>query len=1042
MDQDPRSKLVSMKGVESVHDKSRKNLMALPKLPLPVLIGLLTTVYTLLAKFSLTFAIPPGNASALWPAAGLAVASCLAYGYRVWPAILIGATIVNATTVISPGFAFFMGIGNTLETLAIVWLIHRYTKITDKFYSSVDVFRFVVFVAIGALISSSIGVTTLFAGGYISGGDFQTNWITWWLGDVTGIAITAPALITWRSNAGAPWDQRKLAEILLFSALFSACGFFIFTVNKSPFLYLFLPFIVWLAFRFSQSEVTKAVFVLASIAAWGTVNDGGPFADFPINSALMLLQLFVSIVGITGLALTVTIDERYRSANYLRRMQDELEALVVQRTAQLKTSVETLQLDITVRENIQQELQTKEKQLEEAQKLAHLGSWNWDVREDRLTMSAEMARIYGAPQDGSSLTYNEYLEYIPVEDRPLVDTLVRKALDGMQPFHYEHGVVRPDGTLRTLRCAGAIETDAAGTPVRLYGTAHDLTEEKVLEKKLLEAEELYRKLVELSPDAIYLLDDERCVFSNSAGFRLLGAERSEQLIGRDFLDFISPGFRKFAANTLQRLPRSEKNIAVEGQVIQLDGTIIDIELAATAFNLKNRRSTLLVARDISERKKIEQEIQRLAHYDVLTGLANRLLFKERLEHAISQSNRTGNPLIVLFIDLDRFKAVNDTSGHGAGDEVLRECAQRLQACVRDSDTIARSGGDEFLILLESYFDPHHVSALTQKILSVIRQPFYAAGKEFEIDASIGISTCPTDGAEVETLIKHADIAMYRAKLEGKSHFCFYSPSMTLQGLERYAMELSLRHALERGEMELYYQPKINLHTGRMSGAEALIRWNHPEFGQLLPCRFISVAEEIGVISDMGLWALGEVCARCKDWQEQGLPATRIAVNLTYAQFSDENLFDKIKQLLDNAGLAPSILELEITETMVMENAERLMHFLHQFKELGVHLSVDDFGTGYSSLAYLKRLPVDSVKVDRSFIKDLPADSEDSAITRAILALVHSLKRVVVAEGVETREQLDFLIDHGCDEVQGFYFSPALPSDQFREFLADQKQFLM
>jgi diguanylate cyclase (GGDEF)-like protein len=397
--------------------------------------------------------------------------------------------------------------------------------------------------------------------------------------------------------------------------------------------------------------------------------------------------------------------------------------------------------------------------------------------------------------------------------------------------------------------------------------------------------------------------------------------------------------------------------------------------------------------------------------------------------------------MVLFIDLDRFKNVNDTAGHNAGDQVLRECAQRLSECLRESDTVARSGGDEFLVLIESSDQPH-VSAIAQKILTAMSRPFRVSGKEFDIGASIGISTYPIDGTDVETLIRQADIAMYRVKMEGKNNFCYYSPSMSQHSLERYAMESSLRHALERGEMELYYQPKIDLADGSISGAEALIRWNHPKYGTLLPSRFIPLAEEIGVITKLGSWAIHEACTNCRSWQQLGLPPIRIAVNFAYPQFSDEHLFSSIKELLESSKLKPDVLELEITESMAMENAERLMHSLQQIKQLGVHLTIDDFGTGYSSLAYLKRLPVDSVKVDRSFIRDLPGDSDDAAITHAILALVHSLKRQVIAEGVETREQLQFLIDEGCDSVQGFYFSPALPAEKFRELLTDRKTFMM
>lgn len=1016
--------------------------MSSAKFPTFWVLGLLAGAYILLGLISLPFAITPGNASAIWPAAGLAVAGCVLYGYRVWPAIWVGATIVASTNAVGMGTATVIGMGNTLEALIATWLIKRYTKIDTHFHESVDVFRFVVFALAGSVPGSLIGATSLLAGDYIPMNEYPQTWITWFLGDLTGIAIVAPAIMTSFARSKHHWDRRVLAEIALFALAFGLCGIFVFFINTRPLLFLFLPLIAWLAFRFSQSEVAKANVVLSMIAVGGTLSDAGPLAALPINSALLVLQIFVSVVGITGLALAVTVDERRQAALTLEKMQDKLEVLIEQRTEQLEKSVDALQHGIRMHEKAQQDLLAKEKQLEEAQRLAHLGSWEWDAVNDHMIMSKEMMRIYGVPSDEQdSLNYKKYLKYIPDEECPLVDRIVRTALESKLPFSYEHHVIRPDGAIRYLRCTGMTESDEAGKPIRLYGTAHDLTDEKALENNLRETEERYRKLVELSPDAIYLLHEGLIAFSNAAGLKLIGAASVQDVIGRAFLDFIAPEFRLSATEALQQLIRTGHLASIEGKVIRLDAEVIDIELAATPFSIGGAQDTLLVARDISERKKAEQQIQYLAHYDILTGLANRVLFKERLEHAIYQSHRSNKPLVILFVDLDRFKSINDTSGHSAGDQVLRECAQRLRNCLREGDTFARAGGDEFLILIESVSDQLNVPAVVQKIIMALSQPFYVDGKEFSISASIGISSYPADGGDVETLIKHADIAMYQAKTEGGSHFRYYLPSMTRRSLERHAMESKLRRALERGEMELYYQPKISLSTGLISGAEALIRWNHPEYGLLLPHRFVSLAEDTGLIADIGLWAIREVCGRSRDWQRQGLQEVRIAVNLSYSQFSDKSFFNTTEKLLRDYGVSPGVLELEITETMAMENAESLMSTLQRLKQLGIHLSVDDFGTGYSSLAYLKRLPVDSVKVDRSFIKDLPFDNEDVAITHAVLALVHSLKRSVVAEGVETREQLQFLIENGCDEVQGFYFSPPLPEKEFRRFLADEKCFL-
>jgi diguanylate cyclase (GGDEF)-like protein/PAS domain S-box-containing protein len=1016
--------------------------MKLAKLPPLAAIAVTGISYVLLGHLSLLIGIPARNAAGLWPAAGFAVASCLVHGLRVWPAILIGALIVLAGTPAGTVTALLIAAGNTVEAVLTAWLIERYTKAMQGFSCGEDVFRLIVFAFAGALLASLNGSASLLAGGNIGAEEYRSTLIMWLLGDLTGVTIIVPAILASLALPSPQRNGRQRAELALFAILFGICGIVVFTLSTTPLLFLFLPLIAWLAFRFTPGEVATANLVLAAFAVGALHSGTGPLAPLGSDSALLTLQIFVGVVGVASLVLAATVEGRRRVELHLQKMRDDLAWLVSHRTSLLENTNKALRHDIAIRIEAQQQLLSKERLLEEAQRLAHLGSWEWDVANDRLTMSPEMMRIYGVPpEERDSMNYKKYLQYIPPDERRLVDSTVRNALTTRHPFAYVHHALRPDGTVRYMHCGGALEVDAAGNPVRLYGTAHDRTEEKALEENLREAEELYRKLVELSPDAIYLLREGRYTFSNASGLKLVGAAATRDVYGRPLLDFIPADSRRDVAEALRRLSRSEDIVSAEAKISRLDGVVIDIELTATPFSIKNAQHTLLVARNISERKKAEQQIHHLAHHDTLTGLANRTLFEQSLAHAISQSHRSGRPLAVLFIDLDRFKSVNDTSGHGAGDRVLRECAQRMRECLRDSDVIARAGGDEFLILIEAISDPLHVPAIARKLIAVLGQPFHAAGKEFAIGASVGISTCPADGEDVETLIKHADIAMYRAKTEGAAHYRYYSPSMTRRSLERYALEAALRHALERGEMELYFQPKISLLTGRISGAEALIRWNHPQEGLLLPYRFVSIAEDIGLIAEMGLWAIAEVCRCSRDWQQQGLPEVRIAVNLAYSQFSDTAFYSKLNRLLEEFGVSPGILELEMTETMAMENAERLMSTLQQLKQLGIRLSVDDFGTGYSSLAYLKRLPVDSVKVDRSFIKDLPHDNEDVAITHAVLALVHSLKRSVVAEGVETKEQLRFLVANQCDEVQGFYFSPALPEQEFRRFLAEERSFL-
>lgn len=449
------------------------------------------------------------------------------------------------------------------------------------------------------------------------------------------------------------------------------------------------------------------------------------------------------------------------------------------------------------------------------------------------------------------------------------------------------------------------------------------------------------------------------------------------------------------------------------------------ELAQINENLK---------KEVQERVRSEERIQYMAYHDGLTTLPNRTLFSKMLNHGLGQAKRHNSGLAVLFIDLDRFKNINDTLGHDAGDLLLQEVGTRLKQCVRDSDIVARLGGDEFVILLESVDDKKHIGSVANKILSSLLKPFLLLDQEFRITASIGISTYPEGGADEQSLMKNADVAMYHAKAEGKNNFQFYTAALNANSFERLALESSMRRALDRNEFELYYQPKVTLDDGRISGVEALIRWHHPELGTVAPAKFIPIAEETGLIVPIGKWVLRTACLQSVAWRKAGLQQVRMAVNLSARQFSSDTLLADIAAIVDESGVDPATLELEITESMLMQDTNKAIEIMTALKLLGIRLAIDDFGTGYSSLSSLKRFPIDTLKVDRSFIRDIPGNIDDRAVADAIISLGRALNLEVIAEGVETAEQRDFLQERACDEFQGFYFSKAVPADKFADLL--------
>ncbi|WP_205231454.1 EAL domain-containing protein [Azospira oryzae] len=574
--------------------------------------------------------------------------------------------------------------------------------------------------------------------------------------------------------------------------------------------------------------------------------------------------------------------------------------------------------------------------------------------------------------------------------------------------------------------------DQGGQLLGGIAIVEDATERKRAELQLRQLS----RAVEQSPATIVITDTNGVIEYVNPKFTRTTGYSAEEAVG------LKPSVLKSGETPLEVYQELWSTIASGGQWEGVfhnrrrNGELYWEHATISPITDDNQRITHFVAvkEDITEKRRQEDRIHQLAYFDELTGLPNRTLLHDRVSQCLAAAEREQETLALLFIDLDNFKTVNDSLGHFTGDRLLQSVAQRLKGCVRDSDTVSRLGGDEFVVVLaDAQLDG--ASQVARKIIDRVGQPFVIDGHQLTVTPSIGISLFPHDARDFQSLLKNADTAMYQAKESGRNAYQFFTAEMNVLAFERLVLENALRQAVERQEFVLHYQPQVDMGSGRVIGAEALVRWLHPELGMVPPARFIPVAEDSGLIGAIGDWVLYEACRQNRAWQEAGLPPIPVAVNLSAVQLRQSELHESVAELLRRTGLESRYLELELTERTVMEDAEATVRCLRRLDEMGVMLSIDDFGTGYSSLSYLKRFPIDKLKIDQSFVRDIVADADDQAIAVAIISMGHSLRLRVIAEGVETAEQLEILHRHGCDEAQGFHFGRPMPADEFAAYLA-------
>ena len=596
---------------------------------------------------------------------------------------------------------------------------------------------------------------------------------------------------------------------------------------------------------------------------------------------------------------------------------------------------------------------------------------------------------------------------------------------------HEYRVSCKDGTIRTVEIFGSI----IGAWEQVI--FNDVTDRKRAEETIKESRERFKNLVEASSDWVWEVDEHGAYTYASSKVRDILGYEPEEVLGKPPFDFMPPEEAERCFSIFKEIIESQKPFSLlENINVHKNGRRVVLETSGVPFfdntgTLKGYRG---IDRDITDRKSAEETIRYQAYHDLLTGLPNRALFADLLHHEILEMHRLGKGLAVLFLDVDQFKNINDSFGHSAGDRLIRQIASELKNSIREFDTVARIGGDEFTLLLPLMNRPEDASRIADKVMQTFNKPFIIDHHEIRLTASIGISLYPEDGPDAESLLKNADIALHFAKDQGRDNYQFYNSSISHRTLERIIFENRLRQAVERGEMVVHYQPQRNIKTGKITGAEALVRWNHPDLGTLEPAQFIPLAEETGLIIEIDQWVLSTVCNQVKTWESAGHALPFVTANLSARQFQQSALAGMIGNILEKTGLMPGNLGIEITETLAMRDTELTSRNLDLLNAMGVRLLIDDFGTGYSSLSYIKKLPIHKLKIDKSFITDLAGDKDDQAITNAIVAMAHILKLKVVAEGVETKEQESLLESQNCDEMQGFLFSKPVRAEEFEKLL--------
>jgi len=933
----------------------------------------------------------------VWLPTGIAVAALLRWGRPVLPGIFAGAVVVNLCVGSAWPLAMGIAVGNTLAPLlAATWLKRR--GFHARFDRQRDVGLFIAAAALGMLVSASGGVACLSLAGLLPLESVGTAWLSWWMGDAVGVLLAGPLLL----NLTRPhWMQfsRNRVALLLWLVIAIPVAWFAFVHDYAqfghslPLAFLTLPLFAWAALRFGITGAACSGLGFSVVAAWSTVAGHGTFALPYAHVSLILLWTYMASTVLTGLMITAMQAERQQAESTLRDSEEKLRALY---------------------------------------ELSPLGIALTDMEGKFVDFNAAFQALCGYSTDElKALDYWELTpkKYAAQEVRQL-DALQRNGRYGP----YEKEYIRKDGSLISLQLNGTLTTGSDGKNY-IWSIVEDITVRK-------------RVAADLKIAAV-ALDAQICIVVTDANSTILKVNRAfTEVTGYTAEDAVGQTPRLFKSGRHSRDFYRSMWESVnctgtwQGEVWdrRKDGTDYPKWLTITAVRDDDGLVShyIGVHHDISERKKAQERIEELAFFDSLTHLPNRILLMDRLKQALTASNRNGTCGALLFIDLDNFKTLNDTQGHDHGDKLLQQVAQRLIACVRDGDTVARLGGDEFVVVLgDLHGNMEGAASQTEEIGTKILAELGGIYRFDRVDhrstASVGATLFSGHDASAEDLMKQADLAMYKAKAKGRNTLCFFDVAMHTAVMNRVAAEDDLRRGMQEQQFVLYYQAQVT-DQGHVMGAEVLLRWHHPERGLVPPLEFIPLAEETGLILALGHWVLETACAQLSRWAKHPtLSRLTVAVNVSARQFGETGFVDQVLSVLQKTGANPMRLKLELTESLLISNLDEVITKMFALKARGVGFSLDDFGTGYSSLSYLKQLPLDQLKIDRSFVRDILIDPNDAAIARTVIALARSLGLGVIAEGVETQAQSDFLADAGCYAYQGYFFSHPVPVERFDAF---------